>query len=1244
MNSNRFLRVLAIGFVFCLAAMLLSSPLAAQSTFGSISGTVMDASGSAVADSQVTLTSVATSAKQTFTTGPDGLYSFVNLNPGAYTLEADKTGFKHFKRESVVVQVQQAVRIDVPMELGAVNQTIEVTAETPLLQPTNASLGQVIDQRPTNEIPLNGRNVFNLITLSPAAIAQGGSGGSQVGQNPFSWGNYQVGGSFGNESVEYIDGQPVNIGYINLPVLIPDQDAISEFKVQYNNLGPEWGKFAGGVVNLSTKGGTSQYHGEAYEYLRNKVLNSRNYFAPSNPPYVQNQFGGTFGGPIIKDKTFFFFAYDGYRQRTASTTSTTIITAPERTGNFADICKTGFTGPGGICADKDMSGNFIDQIYNPLSVSATCISTPSAGNCARTPFLGNVITSPLNSAAVLELKYIPMPTNSGTSSNFIANSASGGNTNQYVGRVDQNINSQQHIFARYNFFNLLDLPTDPFGTGLCADRCAETYQTNALAIDYSYTISPNVILNINGSGTRFHYLRSPTNSNFDLTQYGWPSLYNMQIPAAGRSPFTPCFTPQDPTVTCSQGQSFITDHDTQVNLSPSLTWIKGRHTWVFGGQLTETYDNYAQTNIASGAFAFDGSWTSSNPFNGTGGISFADFLLGYGLNQSSVFNHNYGEAQIPALVAQKETYRGFYFGDTWRVTSKLTFTYGVRYDLPGNWSVRHDLSTYWDPSAVNRTVTGCGTYTSGPSVGQGIPGSSCPGDVFFVKSGINPGRSAVPLYKKEFMPRLGLAYSWDQKTVIRAGYGIFFIPNWILFNLNPSNDPINTSSTLFVATANGGITPQSTLTATGCQYTPGTLNCPVNGPFGPSLNTPLTRTGNVSAFDAGGNPFEAPYRAYSPPYVQQFNLDIQRELPFGIFVDAAYAGSRGVHLPSSNNVSINNIPDSFYKTAQDQENAGLPVTITQSIPNPFQGITTVSGLNPASNPTILAGQLDRPYPQYTGLSLVGDGCCSSNYNSFQLTVNKRFKDGGTFLAAYTNAKLLSNTDTLTTWLETGVGEPQDWNNLKGEKSLSSQDVSQRLVISYVYDLPFGRGQKYMSDVSGVMSKVVSGWGVDGVTTFQKGFPLPITYGASTSLSKAGFSQNFQLRPDVVSGCSKSTQHVVLPPPGGTPVPGEGGIAWFNPNCFIAPGDWSFGDESRVDATLRSAGINNWDIALFKTTNFGPEDKLGLQFRTEFFNTFNRVQFGPPSTACCTANNPNFGVSTDQLNNPRLIQFALKFLF
>jgi hypothetical protein len=1192
--SVRF--VLAVGMCLCLAA-LLGSRVSAQSTFGSISGTVMDASGSAVPDAKVTLISAATAAKQTVTTSPDGLYNFVNLNPGIYVIETDKTGFKHFKREAIVVQVQQGVRIDIIMQIGAISQTVEVTGETPLLQPTTTSLGQVIDEQQVDQIPLNGRNVFNLISLAPSVIAQGGSGGSQVGQNPFSWGNYQVGGSFGNQSAEYIDGQPVNIGYINLPVLIPDQDSISEFKVQYNNLGPEWGKFSGGVVNLSTKGGSNEFHGVAYEYLRNKDLNARGVFAPVNPPYVQNQYGGTVGGPVIKNKTFFFFAYDAYRQRTASTTVTTVPTADERTGVFpADV-----------------------PIFDPLSVSAACTALNSAA-CARTQFAGNTIPmGSINPAALIELKFIPPPTNSLENNNFVVNSSSGGNTNQYVARVDQTLTENQHIFVRYNFFNLLDLPTDPFGTGLCADRCAETYQTNAGAVNYSYSIRPNVIIGMNFSASRFHYLRSPKNSGFDLTQYGWPAAYNDEVPSAARSPFTPCFYPQDPGVSCSQGQSFITDHDTQFNWSPNVTWIKGRHTFVFGGQLEETYDNYAQTNIASGAFGFNGSWTTSNAVaGGMGGSSFADFLLGYGLNQATVFNHSFGEATIPALTAGKQTYRGLYFGDTWRVTSKLTLNYGLRYDLPGTWSERFNDMSYWDPSASNRTVTGC-INTNGP----------CPGDVFLVGDGRNPTRNNLPLPKTEFMPRIGAAYSWDQKTVIRGGFGVFFIPNWGFFGLNPSNDAINDANTLWLATTNAGITPFSTLTSTGCSVpAPETLTCTTNGPFGPNLATPLGR-GNASAFLAGGNITEAPYTNQKYAYVEQWNLDLQRQLPMGIFVDIAYAGSKGVHLANPTASQVDQISDSILNSSLGQSGG-----LAASVANPFMGITTVSSLNPSTSPTVLAGQLLRPYPEYGGVSLAGYGCCGSNYDSLQVTATKRFGSGGTFLAAYTNAKLLTNSDTLTTWLETGVGEVQDWNNLKGEYSLSSQDVSQRLVVSYVYDLPFGHGKKYMADSSGAMGRVVSGWGINGVTTFQKGFPLPISYGGSTPLSLASLGTG-TLRPDVVPGCSKGTSHVTT---------STGAIAWFNPNCFVAPGDWAFGDEARVDPTLRSEGINNWDFAIFKDTNFGPDNRYGIQFRTEFFNTFNRPQFGPPSTACCSTNNANFGFSTDQLNNPRLIQFGLKFLF
>ncbi len=269
------------------------------------------------------------------------MFQFVNVIPGQYRIDVQKDGFKHFTRQPVVVEVQQSVRIDVPLPIGELSQTVEVNAETSLLQTESSSLGQVVEQRKANELPLNGRNIFNLITISPGAVAQGGSGGTPVSQNPFSWGNYQVGGSFANESAEYLDGQPLNIGYINLPILIPTQDSIGEFKVQYNNLGADWGKFSGGVVNLSTKSGTNAFHGEAHEFLRNKVLNSNDYFLKQSqlqngqpnepPPYVQNQYGFSFGGPVIKDKTFFFVNWEQFRLRTGSVLTTTVpLTAFER--------------------------------------------------------------------------------------------------------------------------------------------------------------------------------------------------------------------------------------------------------------------------------------------------------------------------------------------------------------------------------------------------------------------------------------------------------------------------------------------------------------------------------------------------------------------------------------------------------------------------------------------------------------------------------------------------------------------------------------------------------------------------------------------------------------------------------------------------------------------------------------------------------------------------------------------------
>jgi hypothetical protein len=330
--------------------------------------------------------------------------------------------------------------------------------------------------------------------------------------------------------------------------------------------------------------------------------------------------------------------------------------------------------------------------------------------------------------------------------------------------------------------------------------------------------------------------------------------------------------------------------------------------------------------------------------------------------------------------------------------------------------------------------------------------------------------------------------------------------------------------------------------------------------------------------------------------------------------------------------NINQIPDSLITAAAAQAAQGQTPTIAEVVPlaeYPFS--PALSGSLAPGN--LRRGQLARAFPQYTGLRLNGQGCCGSNYHSLQATVVRRFRGGGTLLVAYTNAKLLATTDSLTSWLEGGgtggVGQVQNWGNLKAERSLASQDVSQRLVVSYVLDLPIGRGRKFMSNVSGVSDKLISGWGIDGVTTFQRGFPLKVTYGGSTLLSALGLGIG-TLRPNVVEGCNKDK-------PAGVSRLDQ----WFNTTCFAPPPQWGFGSESRVDSTLRQDGIENFDFAIFKRTTFGPGERMNVEFRTEIFNLFNHPQFAAPNT---TQVSPNFGVVTATLGNPRLVQFGLKFAF
>ena len=1210
-----------------------SVALRAQSTYGSLTGTVVDSTGAVEVGAIVTLTNTGTASSQTQPTGDSGLYSFVNLVPGNYRLSVEKTGFKRVNRENIVIFVQQTTRVDITLAVGGKDETLTVTSDVPLLQAETSSLGQVVEERNADELPLNGRNVFSLVEVAPSVVMQGQAGQTATGQNPFSWGNFQIGGAFANQSAEYLDGQPLNIGYINLPILIPIQDSIGEFKVQTNDIGPEWGKVSGGVLNLSTKSGTNTFRGEAYEYIRNKVFNANDWFSNNSglkrAPWIQNQFGGNVSGRIFKDRTFFFYSYEGFRLRSSAPFTTTVPTAAEQGGDLTALA----------------TASGVPDLIDPCggNLSAAGPNGLGAGGCASgdythaTPFKNESGTGPgavipagrLNKTALDMLNLWPAPTNtSAVLNNYVAGYALGGNQNQNVVRVDQKINDKQNLFGRFSQWNNLNQPEDPLGTGLCLDRCTETMTSKAIALGYNYIFTPNVIGNLDVSASRFNYLRTPKNSGFDFTKIGWSAAFNTELPSALRTPPTPDVLGMADNVMASQGQSYIVDHDTQYWFSPTLTIVKGRHTIELGLQYEITLDDYAQSNIVSGSLGFSGSYTqdyslTTNPNQKQ--LAFADYLLGWAQNPSNVGNHFFGDAVIPNLVAGKQNLISEFVNDTYHANSKLTLNLGLRYEYQSPWSERFNRQSYFNPTAPDPlaalAMTGGIPIATGGNVAN-IPTSAVLGAVGLVDTpGGRTSRYNIDPNRLGVAPRIGFAYTIDPKTVVRGGYGMFWMPidaNWAT---NPLNDPVNSIQTDYVGNNGNVKVPTNTITTPWINFVQ---------PPGRAASSYAGISQAAVDLEGNSNPtFDIPSYAYG--YMQQWNLDVQRTLWGGWFADVAYAANKGTHLPQYSQ-QVDQLGDNYLAQAATQSAAGHTVAIAQSVANPFASSSAPGSA--MSSLTTTVGQLLRPFPQYAGVEYAGQGSFASNYQSLQATLQKRFNGGGTLLAAYTWAKLLSNTDTITSWLETGgTGGIQDWNNLRGEKSISSQNVPQHLIVSYVLDLPLGKNKKYLSDLPALGDKIVSGWGIDGVTTLQTGFPVNINAGGNGANYYGG-----GLRPNVVAGCKKATSGSAQ---SRVKEGLAGGDGWINAACFTEPAPYTFGNEARVDPTLTANGVANWDFAAFKQTNFGSKNRYGFEFRVEVFNLFNRVQFDPPGNGFGSS---TFGEITGYMNNPRLVQFAGKITF
>ncbi len=1149
---------------FCLAVSFVSQTYG-QTSYGSVVGTVNDASGGVVPAAAVTLTNLGTAERRSIDTDNNGNYEFVNLVPETYRLDIEKPGFKHFTSNQIKVEVQSTSRIDAAMQVGDVDQRVEVTGQAPLLQTDNATVGQVVEGQVVTDMPLNGRNVFALIALAPGVIPQGGALNGSM--------NFQISGGMPNQGVTFLDGAPFMNSKLNTAGFQPAQDVIQEFQVMSHNVGPEYGGTLNGVINLASKSGTNAFHGTAYEYLRNTVLNASTFFANKGgvprPAYVQNQFGFTLGGPIIKNKTFFFAGYEGNRVRQGNTATLTVPTGAERAGDFSGL--------------RNSAGVQI-PIYDPATTCGVLTNPACAPGqtVLRSPFPQNKIpSSRLDPSALLLNQFWPLPNQLNTFTNtndYITNYGSGSNANQTNVRIDQNISDKQHLFGRFSVSNPYTIPADTYGTGgLLTTISVVSAQQGVLGDTYSF--NPTTILDVNLSVLRNYNTRYPNNLGVNLhTTIGWPQATNDQI-IQKQLPeiIIPGFS-NGGNRTVALFLQAIGDVEA---ISGSLTKISGRHTVKFGGEIRRIYTAYGQDAGGANVLNFSNAFTGANPLSpGNTGNGLASYMLGLGSS---------GNMVNIALPSTQQYYSGAYINDTFHMNPKLTLNLGLRWEYSGYWTEKHDLATVWLPGAVNPALQSAGL--------------NYPGDIVLVNSPRYPDRHNTAPHYDLFSPRVGAAYRITESTVVRAGFGIFYTPGTTVQNGTPYASPINNATTPWVPTLDGGFTPKDTLSN---PFPNGVLPVPGRDP---SYETLILGTQVLS-----------PVPHDRTPYMMNWNFGLQRQFGRGLLVELGYVGERGVHLYDAGGLVVNGMGFDQIPT----QDLSLGTQLLQQVKNPFFGIIK-SG--PLSSSTVPYGQLLLPYPQYAGVYSPTTAAFDNVYHSLEARVQKRFGEGGTILVSYTWAKNLGNADTMTGYNEFyQPGETQNYYNISGDRSELSYDVPQRLVTSYVYELPVGRGKRFFSGVNGIADKVVSGWGFSGITSLQSGFPVPII-ALPTSLSTL-FNAGVP-RPNLTAGCNRAIS----------------GAAqarlnqWFNTGCFTQPSSFGFGNEARADSVARTQGIANWDFSITKQTTL--TEQVGLSFRMEVYNLFNRVQFNPPGNQLGSS---TFGVISGQLNAPRQVQLALRLTF
>lgn len=1097
------------------AACVLPATLHAQIA-GELKGRVTDLTNVIVAGAHVTLTQSATGVQQSSVTSRDGTYDFVQLVSGTYIIQVQSAGFAPYTHNGITIATGQTVGLDLALTVGGADSTT-VNADAPLLQSQTSNIQTTIPGAAVQALPLNSRNFIQLAQLAPGVALPPGTLLPRINGGRPRTNEYLFDG------VSALQPEPGQVAFF--PIL----DDIAEFTIQANNVPAEFGRFNGGVVNVGTRSGTKKWHGSLFEYIRNEALNARNYFTSAGtrkPMYRRNLFGATLGGPMLHDRLFVFADYQGILQRIGVTRISTVPTAAMRAGNF----------------------NGVSKIYNPNTTVTV------GGRLSRTEFPNDTINIPLDRAAVALLQRFPLPTSSGAANNYSRVANDDDHQQQFDVRVDGARGQHDRAFVRYTYYHEMEQPATPLpdGSGAISGSVLNAGSVAGLThitgqqvvISETHTFTPSLVNNLHLGYTR----RGNTQAGTTLGSSASNALGIPGIPTnAAFNNALPLFTITGFTQLGQSASTFARYQTAVGELNDTLLWTKGAHSFKAGIDARRYELNAIAPPNPTGSFAFTTTGTNTTTIApataiSTGGNALASFLLG----QVDTFSIDLQQRTI----RPRDYIYEFFVQDDWRASSKLVMNIGLR------WTLHLPSTETRNQGAVFNLTTQKLDYL-------GVSG--------------NP-RSARALHWDNVAPRVGLAYSVDNKTVIRSGFGIVFI----------DQSGITTPFT----------TPQYPFIQNVQQKTTDSYIAPFILSNGPTVS-PIALTPDAGL---GQSVYTSNSKAGSG-YVQQWNLAVQRAITSNLSVEVAYVGSHIVHvgIPDSN---LNQLT-----AAQLSQGSSL----TTQVANPYYGILPAS--SPLGTKTIAAGQLLKPYPRFQNVSIYRNNTGQTNYNAIEAKVEQRVSHSLSFLFAFTHSKLID--DASSVFSSTVLSSPNTSSLIAAdtyrpylERDSSSGDMPNVTTLSAIYALPKRVGNHYVNPVLG-------GWTVNAVMTLQSGMPVTVTQSTNTN----SFAGVVLMRPMI-------TAQAALPAWQRTPA------RFFNTAAFTTTPQFQFGNASRNP--VRGPAYRNADLSLIKHTTLG--EKTDLEIRAEVFNITNTPGFAQPSGAFGTA---AFGSITATTTDPRVAQFALR---